>query len=60
MNQEQRDALRQYILCIIEDGPCGGDYLNDSLHTLAELHVPTFIIQMIQYLGWLLAMVGGF
>jgi hypothetical protein len=60
MTPEAREALRNYILCIIEDGPCGGDYLNDGLSTLADLHVPAFIIQMIQYLGWLLAMIGGF
>jgi hypothetical protein len=60
MTDEQRQALRDYISCIIDDGPCGGDYLNDSLHTLSELGVPTFIISLIHYLGWLLSMIGGF
>jgi hypothetical protein len=56
MTPEARDALRNYITTILTDG----DYLNDWLHTLVELGVPQFLISMIQYLGWLLAMVGGF
>jgi hypothetical protein len=60
MTPEQQDALRQYLACIIDVGACSGDYLNDSLHTLAELGTAPMILMLIQVLGWLLAMIGGF
>lgn len=56
MTPEQRDALRQYITAILNDG----DYLNDYLHTLTELGVPMLIITIIQLLGQMLAVIGGF
>jgi hypothetical protein len=60
MTPEQRDHLRDYITCIVDLGPCGGDYLNDSLHSLAESGLAPTLLMLIQVLGWLLAMMGGF
>jgi hypothetical protein len=33
---------------------------DEQRQALRELGVPSFIISLIHYLGWLLAMIGGF
>jgi hypothetical protein len=56
MTDEQRDALRGYIQWVLD----GHGYINDYWDTLIELGVPTFIVQLIYFIGWVIEMIGGF
>lgn len=55
MTEAQREMLRRYIEGVITDGEWGGDWI----HELIASGLDPLLIWLIQMLGYLLAMLGG-